>query len=72
LQNEANLTPREVEILALVARGLQNSEIAGRLVVSRRTVDHHVAAILRKLGVSSRRQAGVAAERLGLVTRQDQ
>ena len=43
-------------MLALLAEGLTNAEIADRLVVSVRTVDHHVAAILAKLGVGSRRE----------------
>jgi DNA-binding CsgD family transcriptional regulator/tetratricopeptide (TPR) repeat protein len=51
------LTPRQREVLALVADGLTNAEIAARLVVSVRTVDHHVAAILAKLGIGSRREA---------------
>jgi DNA-binding CsgD family transcriptional regulator len=65
--NPAGLTAREVEVLGLVAAGLRNSEIAGRLVLSERTVGHHVGAILRKLGVSTRAQASAEAVRLGIV-----
>ena len=65
-ENPAHLTAREAEVLELVTEGLSNTSIAERLVVSRRTIDHHVAAILRKLGVADRRQAAVAATRLGL------
>jgi DNA-binding CsgD family transcriptional regulator len=65
-QNPANLTPRELEILALVAQGMRNAEIAERLFLSPRTVDHHVSAILRKLDVDSRGQASTEAVRLGL------
>jgi DNA-binding NarL/FixJ family response regulator len=46
--------------------GVRNAEIAERLVVSPKTVDHHVSAILRKLGVRSRGEAGAYAVRLGL------
>ena len=64
--NEAELTTRELDVLALVAEGLRNAEIAERLFVSRRTVDHHVSAILRKLEAGSRGEAVAAANRLGL------
>ncbi|MGW4896327.1 LuxR C-terminal-related transcriptional regulator, partial [Kitasatospora sp. NPDC004240] len=48
------LSPREREVAELAARGLGNAEIAGRLVLSRRTVEHHVAGAMRKLAVTSR------------------
>ena len=67
--NAANLTPRELEVLELVAAGLRTKEIAQRLVLSERTVDNHVAAILRKLNVRTRVQATAAAERLGLTAK---
>jgi DNA-binding CsgD family transcriptional regulator len=65
--NPSNLTSRELEVLQLLAEGLPNAGIADRLVLSRRTVDHHVSAILRKLGVGTRGQAAAEAVRLGLV-----
>ena len=52
--NVAGLTPRQVEVLALVEQGLSNAEIAARLTLSPKTVDHHVSALLDKLGVASR------------------
>lgn len=64
--NPANLTSRELEVLALVADGLRNTEIAARLFISEKTVDHHVSAILRKLDVRTRGQAGAEAVRLGV------
>jgi DNA-binding CsgD family transcriptional regulator/tetratricopeptide (TPR) repeat protein len=64
LANPAGLTGRQLEILRLVAAGLPNAEIAQRLVVSPRTVDHHVSAILAKLGVPTRREAAAWAARL--------
>ena len=65
--NPAGLTRREVEVLALVTEGLQNAEIAQRLFLSVKTVDTHVASILRKLGVRSRGEASVAAVSRGLL-----
>jgi DNA-binding CsgD family transcriptional regulator len=66
--NPANLTGRELEVLALVGQNLSNAEIADRLVLSKRTVEHHVSAILRKLSVQTRREAADEAVRLGLAT----
>jgi DNA-binding CsgD family transcriptional regulator/tetratricopeptide (TPR) repeat protein len=59
--NPMGLTDRQVEVLDLLAEGLTNAEIAERLVVSVRTVDHHVSTVLAKLGVSTRRQAAALA-----------
>jgi DNA-binding CsgD family transcriptional regulator len=64
--NPAGLTSREVEVLALVAQGLRNGDIAERLFLSEKTVAHHVSAILRKLDVRTRGEAGAAAVRLGI------
>jgi len=64
--NPAGLTSRQAEVLQLLTAGLSNTQIAAQLVLSRRTVDHHVAAILRKLGARTRGEASAQAERLGL------
>ena len=55
-------------MLVLVAEGLTNAEIADRLFLSRRTVDHHVSRVLRKLDVPTRARASVEATRLGLAS----
>jgi DNA-binding NarL/FixJ family response regulator len=63
----ADLTPRELEVLELLTRGLDNSEIGNALFLSRHTVKNHVSSILLKLQVENRIQAAVRAVRGGIV-----
>ena len=58
---QAGLSAREVEVLGLVAEGCSNAQIAQRLVISRRTAEHHVQHIYTKIGVSSRAAAALFA-----------
>ena len=69
LQNPAGLTSRELEVLALLAAGRTNPEIATALHISRKTAGHHVSAILAKLNVHSRRDAALAAHELSILPR---
>jgi NarL family two-component system response regulator LiaR len=65
---ENPLTEREIEVLQLVAQGLSNNEVAGRLVISERTVAGHVRNILAKLHLASRTQAALYAIRTGIAS----
>ena len=66
-ERPAGLTPREVEVLALIARGLQSKEIAQRLVITLKTVDHHIGHIYMKIGASNRVTAALFATEHGLL-----
>jgi DNA-binding CsgD family transcriptional regulator len=65
-ENAFGLTPRQMDVLGHLVKGLTNAEIADLLFVSTRTVDHHVSAILDKMGVSTRAEAVVASQEAGL------
>jgi DNA-binding CsgD family transcriptional regulator len=66
-QHPAGLTRRQADVLALVADGLSNAEIARRLFISEKTAEHHVSAVLRALGAARREDAVEAARRGGLL-----
>jgi len=65
--NPAGLTPRQLEVLGLVAAGMSNAEIADELYLSKKTVEHHVSAILTKLEVDTRARAIAVARDMGVV-----
>jgi len=65
-RSEFNLTEREMDILTLLAEGRSNRDIAGKLYLSEKTVKAHLAAIFRKLGVTNRTQAAMAAVQMGI------
>jgi DNA-binding NarL/FixJ family response regulator len=64
--NPARLTGQQLVVLALLTEDLTDAEIAARLSLSPKTVSHHVSAVLAKLDIGSRREAAVAAHRLGV------
>jgi DNA-binding NarL/FixJ family response regulator len=61
------LTPREVEVLALLSQGLQNKEISARLFISERTVKFHVSSLMHKLGAENRTESVTIAAQRGLI-----
>jgi DNA-binding CsgD family transcriptional regulator len=65
--NPALLTERELDVLQMLKRGMQNKEIAGQLFISAKTVDHHISAILFKLDVNSRIKAVPKAKQMGII-----
>jgi HD-GYP domain-containing protein (c-di-GMP phosphodiesterase class II) len=70
-EGPAGLTPREVEVLRMLARGLPNKEIASRLVISPKTVSNHVEHIYAKIGASTRAGAALFAMRQGLLPEEE-
>ncbi|WP_394693455.1 response regulator [Hyphobacterium sp.] len=67
--DEPALTPRESEVLGLIGRGMRNAEVAKALALADSTVASHIKSIYRKLGISSRAEAALLANRLGLSDR---
>ncbi|HET9277059.1 MAG TPA: LuxR C-terminal-related transcriptional regulator, partial [Flavitalea sp.] len=67
LSNPAQLTSRELDVLHLLKEGMQNKEIAGKLFISGKTVDHHISSILFKLDVNSRAKAVTEAVRMEII-----
>jgi DNA-binding NarL/FixJ family response regulator len=67
LAHPAGLTARQQEVLRRLSDGLTNAELADALYISEKTVDHHVSAVLSKLGVASRREAVRSAREMGLL-----
>jgi DNA-binding NarL/FixJ family response regulator len=66
-EGDTGLTPREAEVLGLVARGLRVSDVAGVLDLAPSTVSSHIKSVYRKLGISSRAEAAYQAARMGLL-----
>lgn len=71
LANAAGLTAREMDVLELLVAGLRNADIADRLVISPKTVDHHVSSVLAKLAVGTRQAAAAKAVQMGWVDPRD-
>ena len=69
--NPAGLTTRQADVLRLLGKGYRNAQVASQRVVSVRTVDGHVAAVLGKHGMASRREAATRATGLGVLDAQD-
>jgi DNA-binding NarL/FixJ family response regulator len=68
-ENPAGLTNRQMEVLAAIAEGLSNNQIGERFFISPKTVDHHVCAILNKLGARTRAEAVALALQSGLINK---